>query len=115
MLLFSHFFFFISCEGIVNDECNGKFLCFGLIRGKTKGVWRIFVTKGINSFMILYAAELHRDCVVGSMAGNREEWCLQRHCFIECIGRKKKKKLGHAGFVSFYLNTKICVRNSVPS
>jgi len=57
----SHFFF--SWEGIVNDECNGKFLCFGLIRGKTKGVWRIFVTKGINSFMILYAAELHIDCV----------------------------------------------------
>jgi len=46
--VFLFLLFSISCEGIVNDESNGKFLCFGLICGKTKGVWRIFVTKGIN-------------------------------------------------------------------
>jgi len=50
--------------------------------------------------------------VVGSMAGNREEWFLHGHCFIVCIGRQKK--LGHAGFVSFYLSTKFASEIQYP-
>ena len=65
-----------------------------LVHEKTKGVWRIFVTKGINSFMILYAAELHRDCIVGSWAGKRVQWFLHGDCSIMSIVRKIKIKMG---------------------
>lgn len=44
--------------------------------------------------MILYAAELHRDCIVGSWAGKRVQWFLHGDCSIMSIVRKIKIKMG---------------------
>jgi len=42
---------------------SAKIFCIQIL------VIHCFVTKGINSCMILYATELRRDCMVGSLAG----------------------------------------------